>query len=524
MNIKNILIGISLSSLSITISSCSLNEEIDKIKAIEKTEITTAINSTILNDTLALKNLLSKSDVNLKENTDKSITFSYNTDSNIPIDKIDFPEIPMALPIAFSLNNFDLNDNYKKASVGDYVPVDKLSNDFDLNNPNIGSVTLPNNSKIKSILLKTGAKISIDLSNNGFTVNKPIQVIVTLPTTIKNNVAYTKTFTIPNFTNQTLSITDLDGYNMSTATIANGSPTIPVDITVAVQKSAGQVSGAISATPKINIRSNYDSVEGFFGKVTLDTPPVETPIEIPMKNLTGSLAFKKLKFFIVLDPIGLEIPFSLNLAGSSISFNGGTTPNVNITGKKYFTGTKKDSIEIDVENINILQLNKIILKPEVIFNESNTGTVTNIFKSNANIKFTTRVEAPLDITTSGLSFVQEGDNAFSDSNTKDIDISNAEIKLKGFIKSTLPLGAEVQVHYSNVSNGAKLDKLFDTPIAIENGVEKPLNIMVSMDKFNALKKFKYQIVEVKLKDGGAFKTDQNIIMKLNIATKATATF
>lgn len=481
--------------------SCSLSGEIDKINSIKSIEATGSFNSNVLRDTLYLKDLITKDNLDLKENIlTGDYSFGFENSSDYKVESIIFPKININ-PFVIALPPEYLNPIIP-VPAGQYVlPIVKSS--FSLETPKIGVTSLPVGFNIAVIKLKTGAKISLTL-NNEFNIGAKIKV--TVPKLVKNGLAYSKIFdNIAANSISNLILDDLNGYSLHTDGMG-----IEIETIIKKTSIAPIIGTKMNFSTTIDIASYHESVEGFFGEVILNPDPLSVNISLPdgfKKNANSDMIIKEVTITLTVTKNNLILPIDLDLIGEGI------------TVEKQ--ATSANIFEFKIYNLNVLNLDQLKLTPVVTLNKGLTSG-SNKLLDISSFNFNAKVEIPMDVTAKDLTFEQEGDNTLFEAVIKesDFEFKDGKVRLLGSINSEIPLGASVQVYYRSAVNGADLLTLFNTPIEIKSG-KTELDVEVTTDKLDHIKKYPFQVIKVTLNGSGKINSNQKISFNIGIAAKGT---
>ena len=486
--------------------SCSLSEELDKIKGITSIQATGSFNANIVNDILFLKDLISTDNLDLKENAlTGDYSFGFENTSNYKVESVVFPKIntsafEVTLPSEYTNPNIPI-------AADEYV-LPKVTSAFTLETPTIGTAGFPSGFKISVIKLKTGAKITLNLNNE---LSLGARIKVTIPKLIKNGLAYSKTFeNIATNSISNLILDDLNGYSLNT----DGVMGVEVETTIKKTSIAPITGSKMSFSTTIDIADHHESIEGFFGELELKPDPIVVNVALPAgfkKITTSDMIIKETVITITVSKNNLTLPFDLDLTGEGITL------------EKTIIATNS-IFQFKIKNLNILNLAQLKLTPVVTLNKGLTSGINKITDIST-LTFTAKVDVPMDITAKDLSYEQEGANSFYEAVIKESDFEfkeDGQISLMGSINSEIPLDATVQVYYRSIANGPDLLSLFDSPIVIKSG-DNTFNVAVTKEKLDRIKKYPFQVIKLTLNGSGKINSNQKISFKIGLAAKGTFT-
>ena len=507
----------SWSTFFVLMASCSLSEELDKISDINSIEATGSFNANVLNETLNLSELITQDNLDLKEDLKGNYSFGFEKSSDYKIESIIFPKITantveVKLPL----------DSNPSVPAGEYPLEPPLTSTFSIPKPTIGDTDFPEGFKINKIKLKTGAKISLILINE---FNSKARITVTIPNLTIGGLPYSKVFdNIAAGVTSNLEINDLDGYLLDTS----GEMGIEIATTI-IKNFSGPITGdKMTISTTIDIADHHEFVEGFFGEIVLNPDPITVNVDLPdgfVKDATSSeMIIKEAKITLTVDKKDLTLPIDLDLIYNGTSL------------QKTVVG---DSLKFTIkENLNILQLDQLVLTPIVTLNKASSSGFNKLMDSSSLI-FNAKVDIPMDITVKDLIFKQEVKNSLFEAEIKesDFEFKEGKVSLLGSVSNQIPLGAFVEVWYSDIENGNIGELLFDEAIEIKQGtgkletvipevyerVETILNVEVTKEKLDRIKKYPFQVVKVKLNGEGKIKSTQGIKFKIGIKAKGTLT-
>ena len=508
----------SLSCFFVLLVSCSLSDELDKISDINTIEATGSFNANVLNETLKLSDLITQDNLDLNKDSEGNYSFGFEKSSDYKIKSIIFPKITantveVKLPLEYS---------NPSVPAGEYPLLPPVTSAFSIPKPTIGDTDFPEGFKINEIKLKTGAKISLILINE---FNLKARITVTIPNLTIGGLPYSKVFdNIPAGVPSNLEINDLDGYSLDTS----GEMGIKIATTI-IKTSSGPITGdKMTISTEIDIADHHKSVEGFFGEIVLNPDPITVDVDLPdgfVKDATSSeMIIKEAKITLTVDKKDLTLPIDLELIYNGTSL------------QKTVVG---NSLEFTIkENLNILQLDQLVLTPIVTLNKASSSEFNKLMDSSS-LTFNAKVDIPMDITVKDLIFKQEVKNSLFEAEIKesDFEFKEGKVSLLGSVSNQIPLGAFVEVWYSDIENGNIGELLFDEAIEIKQGtgkletvipevyerVETLLNIEVTKEKLDRIKKYPFQVVKVKLNGDGKIKSNQEIKFKIGIKAKGTLT-
>ena len=486
------------------LGSCSLSEELDKIKGITAIQASGSFNANIVDASLLLKDLISTDNLDLKANAlTGDYSFGFESNSNYNIETVTFPKVSInplvvTLPAQFS-------NPLVPIPAGEYT-LQKVISTFNIETPKMGTTIFPAGANIAVIKLKSGAIITLNLNNE---FNLGARIKVTIPNLTKNGLAYSKTFdNIAGNTISNLIINDISGYTLST----NGM-SIEIETTI-IKASIAPISGSkMSFSTTIDIADHHESIEGFFGELVLKPDPIVVNVALPAgfkKITTSDMIIKEIVVIVTVSKNNLTLPFDIEMLSEGI-----TLEKTTLAANSIF--------QFKIKNLNILNLPQLKLTPVVTLNKGLTSGINKITDISA-LTFNAKVDVPMDITAKDLSYGQEGANSFYEDTTKesDFEFKEGKISVLGSINSDLPLGATVQVYYRSIANGPDLLSLFDSPIVVNSGDNK-FNVSVTKEKLDLIKTYPLNDIRVTLNGSGKINSGQRMIFKIGLAAKGTIT-
>lgn len=484
------------------LGSCSLSEELDKIKGITAIEASGSFNANIINDVLLLKDLISTDNLDLKANAvTGDYSFGFENNSNYKIETVIFPKIsinPLVVTLPASYTSTPI-------PAGEY-DLQKVTSSFAIETPKMGTTIFPAGANIAVIKLKSGAKITLNLNNE---FNLGARIKVTIPNLTKNGLAYSKTFdNIAANTISNLIIDDISGYILST----NGM-SIEIENTIKKTSSAPITGSKMSFSTTIDIADHHESIEGFFGELELKPDPIVVNVALPAgfkKITTSDMIIKETVITITVSKNNLTLPFDIDMLSEGL-----TLEKTTLEANSIF--------QFKIKNLNILNIAQLKLTPVVTLNKGLTSAINKITDISA-LTFNAKIEVPMDITAKDLSYGQEGANSFYKATTKesDFEFKEGKISVIGSVNSDVPLGATVQVYYRNIANGPDSLSLFDSPIVINSG-DNNFNVAVTKEKLDLIKTYPFNDIRVTLNGSGKINSGQRMIFKVGLAAKGTIT-
>ena len=340
--------------------SCSLSEELDKIKGITAIQATGSFNANIVNDILFLKDLISTDNLDLKENPlTGDYSFGFENTSNYKVESVVFPKIytsafEVTLPSEYTNPNIPI-------PAGEYV-LPKVTSAFTLETPTIGTAGFPSGFKISVIKLKTGAKITLNLNNE---LSLGARIKVTIPKLIKNGLAYSKTFeNIATNSISNLILDDLNGYSLNT----DGVMGVEVETTIKKTSIAPITGSKMSFSTTIDIADHHESIEGFFGELELKPDPIVVNVLLPAgfkKITTSDMIIKETLITITVSKNNLTLPFDIDMLSEGITL------------EKTIIATNS-IFQFKIKNLNILNLAQLKLTPVVTLNKGLTSGINRL--------------------------------------------------------------------------------------------------------------------------------------------------
>lgn len=498
-----------------SLTSCGLSDQLDKLNSIKTVEGTASFNANLLNQTWLLKDFIPSDQLQVKEQVDGSYNLGFETSSNYVLDKVMFP-VGQLNPTDIPLTPLNLLPEYTNTSVGSYFEMPPFNIDVQIPKPSIGDTSFSSDFKIEYIKLRTGAKVSLTLDINS---NSGSFVTIEIPSLTKNGVVYKKDFgPIEGSQTTTLVMNDLDGYLLST------DPQISLVIKHKIRRISSPIMGNIKATFSLDIADHYENIQGFFGEMSLSVDAVEVPISISdlIKGTADSeMVIKEAVVTIGVSKSGFTIPTDLDFTEGAQCYyiNDNVAKPITIT---QLSGVDPDTYIVKINNLNVLNIEKIVFHPKVTLNKGLTSG-NNFITDSATVNYTVNAEVPLDVKAKGLMFETEDDNPFTDVTLDDEDfqVQNGQVLVKGSVSSEIPLGAKLQVFYRNISNdNTYLSPLFEAPITITNGTTS-FETIVTKAKLDVIKQYPYQVLQLTLDGSGAIKSTQKITFKVGVAARAT---
>ena len=499
----------SLSCFFVLLVSCSLSDELDKISDINTIEATGSFNANVLNETLNLSELITQDNLDLKEDPKTGdYSFGFENSSDYKIESVIFPQkrfnlLPVTLPPEYT-------NPLISVLTGD-IDLPEVISSFSLETPKIGDTDFPVGFKINEIKLKTGAKISLVLKNE---FNLKARITVTITNLTKNGSPYSKVFdNIRADDTSNLEINDLDGYSLYTS----GEMEIKIATTI-IKTSSGPITGdKMTFSTTIDIADHHESVKGFFGKIVLNPDPIAVDVKLPdgfVKNSNSDMIIKEAVITLTVDKKDLTFPIDLDLTGEGITIV--KTPTEDLT-------SDTNIFEFKIKNLPILNLAQLKLTPIVTLNKD-LSSGYNELKDISSLTFNAKVDIPMNIKATNLTFEQKGDNSLFEAEIKesDFEFKNGEVRLSGSINSGIPLSASVQVYYKDDTNILPILTLFDNPIEIKLG-DNNFEVSVTAKKLDDIKKYPIQVIKVTLNGSGEIKSNQEIKFKIGIKAKGTIT-
>lgn len=194
---------------------------------------------------------------------------------------------------------------------------------------------------------------------------------------------------------------------------------------------------------------------------------------------------------------------------------------------KTITAVNSDASNVfkfKIKDLNIIDLDSMKLAPSVTINKGLT-TGSNILTDKAKINFKLNMNVPLDIKADDLSFEKAIGNKLPNKNIEDyadVEIIGGKATLIGTIASEIPMGGKVQIYFKNktTDNDENAGALFDEPFEFISGT-KNFAITITKEKFDILKKYKYQIMKVTCNGDGAIRSDQTVRVRIGFSSKGT---
>lgn len=522
MKIFNYLRLLSAVFASVLVASCTLTDELDKLSEIESVQASGTFNANVLDETWTLDTLTKQTSASkeIKKNDQGVYEMGVENKDSQPVEKFKFPSIDINSIKDIPLNALNYLPEYTETEVGKTIMAPATLVDVELSTPKTTDNSTSPDFKLNEIKLINGAQIRLNVTNYS---NTESGLIIKIPSITKNGVAYSKKFEGIQSSNtpQVLLIKDLDGYILA----PNTENKITVSILPFIIKPLDPVRDFLKINMTIDIADNYSHMKGFFGELKIPMDELAFPVEMPsilgsMKN--GVLTLKEALITATLDNEGFQFPIDLKLGSSMTCYYKGKDPIV-----KTITAVNSDASNVfkfKIKDLNIIDLDSMKLAPSVTINKGLT-TGSNILTDKAKINFKLNMNVPLDIKADDLSFEKAIGNKLPNKNIEDyadVEIIGGKATLIGTIASEIPMGGKVQIYFKNktTDNDENAGALFDEPFEFISGT-KNFAITITKEKFDILKKYKYQIMKVTCNGDGAIRSDQTVRVRIGFSSKGT---